>query len=80
MYGHHTNYQTLMKPNKNGHSSKGLTLPIWDSLSRQYSKAEYFFIQNKLKSYLIIKRDTQIDTIKFIKSNKPFRNINAKWG
>lgn len=80
MYGHHTNYQTLMKSNKNGHSYKGLTLPVLDSISRQYSKAEYFFMQNKLKSYLIIKRDYNVDTIRFIKSNKSFRNINSKWG
>ena len=80
MYGYHTNYQTLMNLNKNGYSSKWLTLPIWDSLSQQYSKAGCFFMQKKLKSYSIIKRDNHIDTIKFIKSDKPFSNINVKWG
>lgn len=83
MYGHHTNYETKLTMTKINLYSHGLTIPInpADSTYSDYAKASYFFKKTgKNTGELTIKRTTKKETIKFIKSTRPYRNINAKWG
>jgi len=82
LYGHHTNYETKLLMTKINYYSHGLTIPInpLDSTNRDYAKAFYFFKHGKNTGELTIKRTNKKETIKFIKSTRPYRNINAKWG
>ncbi len=81
MYGNHTHYKSKMKLIGNYYYSKHLTIAYQkDTLKRPFIEAKYFLYVGQKTSKLIIKRQNKIDTIIFIKSNRPFRDINAKWG
>lgn len=83
MHGHHTNYPTRLLVTKINFYSDGLTIPInpSDSINRDYAKAYYYFkYTGKNTAELTIKRTNKKETIKFIRSTRPYRNINAKWG
>ena len=83
MYGYQTNYETRFSVNKIHLYSDGLTIPInaLDSLNRDYARAYYYFKYiSKDTAELTIKRTNKRETIIFIKSTRPYRNINAKWG
>lgn len=80
MYGHHTNYETRFVVTKINLYSNGLTIPInaKDSTGRDYARACYYFKKIDEKTgTLTIKRINKKETIKFIKSTRPYRNINA---
>ena len=81
MYGHHTHYPTLMKRIGSRYFSSYLIMPKHANNSDlPYINAEYFFNINGDKGKLILKFATRTDTIIFIKSAKPFNDINARWG
>jgi hypothetical protein len=80
MYGHRTHYPTPMKMKNNVYYSNRLTMPLGDSTIMLYINASYFFQIGKSQSKLIIKTARQTDTLIFIKSTRPFKDINVKWG
>lgn len=81
MYGNHTHYKTEMKLIENYYYSNHLTIAYQkDTLKLPFIEAKYFFYVGTKTSKLIIKRQNKIDTLIFIKSIKPFRDINVKWG
>ena len=81
MYGHHTHYVTEMKLIENYYYSNRLTIGYQkDTLKMSFIEAKYFFYFGPKKSKLVIKRQNKIDTIIFIKSIRPFRDINGRWG
>ncbi len=80
MYGYHTNYPTPMKLTKTGYYSSHLTIPVQDTSIRPYAKAKYYFTFKRNKGILTIRISDKTESIIFIKSTKPFKNINSKWG
>jgi hypothetical protein len=80
MYGHRTHYPTPMKIKNNFYYSNRLTMPLGDKTTNLYINASYLFQIGKSRSKLIIKTAKQTDTLIFIKSSRPFKDINVKWG
>lgn len=80
MYGHGTHYPTPMKLKNNFYYSSRLIMPYGDSTIMLYISASYYFQLGKKQSKLIIKTAKQTDTLLFIKSTRPFKDINVKWG
>ncbi|HRG02183.1 MAG TPA: hypothetical protein PKZ75_13780 [Bacteroidia bacterium] len=81
MYGNHTHYETEMKLIGDYYYSSHLTIGYQkDTLKLPFIEAKYYFYLKPKTSKLIIKRQNKTDTILFIKSTKPFIDINGKWG
>ena len=79
MCGYHTNYRTSMKLMNGLYFSPFLTIPIQEN-TILYAKAKYYFKIEGLKGRLIIKMENKSDNLMFIKSSKPYKEINGKWG
>ncbi len=79
MCGYHTNYRTSMKLVNGIYYSPFLIIPLQEK-TILYSKAKYYFKIEGLKGRLIIKLENKSDTIMFIRSSKPHKEINGKWG
>lgn len=79
MCGYHTNYRTPMIFKNGLFFSHFLTIPI-ENKTTLYAKANYYFKIDGLKGRLTIKLKNKTDTINFIKSAQPFKEINGRWG
>ena len=79
MCGYHTNYRTPMIFKNGLYFSPFLTIPI-ENKTIIYAKAKYYFKTDGLKGRLIINFKNKTETIIFIRSLMPLKQINGKWG
>jgi hypothetical protein len=90
MYGHATHYVTKLTKKEEYYFADHLTLPIRDmsflqptfpdSTRIEFARAKYFFYPSKQTAKLIVKTKNRTVTINFLRSPRPFKDINIRFG